>query len=157
VQCIPIDRNGNHAGGPDHGAFVAPGESWHPNLVSVGIELHCAGGVQRIGGQWRLVESGKAHGTPLPDADVIQDPVRAGRGWHKVTDAQYERLESLLADLDRALKPAPQGLLASSTHESPPSWGVGRGRIVGHVSLDAKNRSDPWPPTMQWLTSRSGR
>lgn len=153
VQLVPITRNANHAGGPQHGVFVAAdGTTYHPNSVSVGIELHCAGGVQRIGGAWRLVEDGQPTGEAIPDLDVILDPVRPGRGWHVVTEYQYQQLAALLLELEESgLSAAPKGVVARSTFETPQAWGLGTGRIVGHVSLDARNRSDPWPPTMDWI------
>lgn len=158
VQFVPIDRNGNHAGGPGHGLYVdsATGQSWHPNTVAVGIEVHCAGGVRQIGGAWRLVEGGIAHGPPLPDADVIPDPDRPGRGWHVITPYQYAQLDALLRDLDAQLRPVPSPMIfARSTGEAVPSWGIpSSSRIVGHVSLDPAHRSDPWPPGMAWLKVR---
>ena len=158
IQLAPITRNANHAGGPHHGVFVdAGGTQYHPNTCAVGIELHCAGGVQRIGGAWRLVEDGRPRGAPLPDLDVIPDPARPGRGWHKVTDYQYQQLDQLLHELEYdGLAKAPLGAVARSTYETPPAWGVGNGRIVGHVSLDARSRSDPWAPTMEWIRARRG-
>lgn len=156
VQLVSIAHNGNHAGGPEHGVFMdQSGRKYHPNTVAVGIELHRAGGVHLVSGQWRLVEDGKPHGLPIPSSEVIPDPARPSRGWHRVTDYQYERLESLLGDLERVLEPMPAGLVACSTVERVPDWGVPRNaRVVGHVTLDPQHRSDPWPPTMKWLVGR---
>lgn len=156
LQFVPINRNANHAGGPGHGVFVdGAGRTYHPNIATVGIEIHCAGGVRRVNGQWRLVEDGVAHGMVLPDADVIPDPQRAGRGVHRVTDYQYERLEALLHDLDQVQVPMPAGLVSKSMGEAVPSWAVPKSaRVVGHVSLDPEHRSDPWGPTMTWLRAR---
>lgn len=153
VQFVPIGMNANHAGGPTHGVFVdAQARTYHPNLVAVGIELHCAGGVVNQGGEWRLLEGGKATGAPIHDLDVTPDPARPGRGWHKVTDYQYAQLDTLLHELEYdGLAPAPTGLTAKSTFQTPSAWALGVGRIVGHCSLDFYSRSDPWPPTMEWL------
>jgi hypothetical protein len=154
VQLIPITSNGNHAGGPGHGSFVAGQQSWHPNLVSVGIEVHCAGAVQQIDGAWRLVEGGVPQGNPIPDDDVTPDPQRPGRGWHTVTDYQYEQLGALLDGLETVLGALPAGCVATSV-EAPPAYGVfPTGRRVGHVSLDAAHRGDPWPPTCDWVRAR---
>ena len=154
LQLGPITNNGNHAGGPGHGSFVAGGQTWHPNSVSVGIEVHCAGGVQQIDGAWRFVEDGAVHGAALPDEDVIPDPQRPGRGWHRVTDYQYEQLGALLDDLETVLNPLPDGCVAQS-EEQPPAYGIfPTGRRVGHVSLDAQHRADPWPPTCDWMRAR---
>lgn len=156
IQFVPINRNGNHAGGEGHGVFVdGKGRTYHPNLVTIGIELHNAGGVTRIDGKWRLVEGGKAHGMAIDDAHVIPDPRRPGHGWHRVTPQQYERLSALLADLEVVLAPMPPGTVAKSLAEPAPKWAeLQSARVVGHVSLDAARRSDPWPPTMEWLRNR---
>ena len=153
VQLASVLRNGNHAGGPQHGVFDhARATDVHPNLVAVGIELHCAGGVRRVNGEWMLVEDGKAHGAPLPETDVIPDPQRPGRGWHVVTDYQRERLTSLLADLEAVLWPMPKGLRVRSTNETPPTWAQYKSaRLVTHAFLDPAHRADPWPPTCKWL------
>jgi hypothetical protein len=154
VQLGPITNNGNHAGGPGHGSFVAGQQSWHPNTVSVGIELHCAGSVRQIDGEWRLVEDGAAHGAAIPDEDVIQDPQRPGRGWHTVTDYQYEQLGALLDGLETVLDALPEGCVARSI-EQPQAYGIfPTGRRVGHVSLHAERRGDPWPPTCDWMRAR---
>lgn len=170
IQLIPITRNANHAGGPPgHGVFRTEspkgtppiahcGRDLHPNLVSVGIELHCAGGVRRIDGAWRLVEDGKAHGAPLPDADVTSDPQRPGRGWHHVTDYQRERFAALLGDLEDVLLPVPAGTVKVAFGETPPAYAVLPGaRIATHAELDPKNRADPWPPLCDWLRARASR
>ena len=155
LQLVPITRNANHAGGPGHGNFVANGQSWHPNLVSVGIELHSAGLVRRVNGQWRLVENGVPQGHAIPDSDVIPRPQSPDLGWHVVTEYQYEQLDALLTGLESVLNPLPAGCVAQSI-EQPPAYGVfPTGRIVGHVSLTAARRGDPWPPTCDWLRART--
>jgi hypothetical protein len=156
IQSVSILRNANHAGGKGHGVFFdASGKTYHPNLVSIGVEFHCAGGVRRIGGQWRFFEDGAVHGKPLPDAEVTQDPKRPDRGWHNLTDYQREQWVKLTADLEPVLAPIPKGLGSKSLVEAAPTWAVmplGQ-RVAGHVSLDAARRADPWPPTMAWLRS----
>jgi hypothetical protein len=153
IQLVPIDRNGNHAGGNGTGSYVAGAQTWHPNSCSIGIEVHCAGVVQRIGGSWHLMEHGVSQGV-VPDADVIPDPAHANRGWHTVTDYQYQQLDLLLNALETVLNPLPAGCVARSI-TPPPAWGVfPNGRIVGHVSLKSPDKSDPWPPTCDWLRSR---
>jgi N-acetylmuramoyl-L-alanine amidase len=154
VQLCPITQNANHAGGDGHGSFVSGEQSWHPNRVSVGIEVHCAGAVRQIGGSWRFFEEGAAHGLPIPDSEVIPDPARPGRGWHTVTDYQYQQLGALLDGLEAALDPLPPGCVAQSI-EAPPAYGIfPTGRLVGHVSLTAARRGDPWPPTCNWIRGR---
>jgi len=159
VQLVPIVRNGNHAGGPGHGVFRVPGRAdLHPNQVAVGIEVHCAGGVRRIGGAWRLVEGGTAHGAPLPDTDVIPDPQRPGRGWHVVTDYQREKLAALLDDLETVLAAVPPGAVKVAFGERPPSYAVLPGaRLATHAELDPMHRADPWPPLCAWLRERASR
>jgi hypothetical protein len=154
IQLVPINQNANHAGGEQSGSFVAGAQRWQPNHVAVGIELHCAGGLRQHNGRWRLFEKGVPTGAAIPDSDVIPDPQRPGRGWHIVTEYQHEQLNALLDGLEAALDPMPEGCIATSI-EAPPTWGVfPTGRIVGHVSLKASNRSDPWPPTCDWLRAR---
>ena len=156
VQLVPITLNANHAGGSGHGSFVAGQQSWHPNRVSVGIEIHCAGGLRQIDGAWRFVEDGVAQGEPIPDEDVIPDSQRPGRGWHTVTDYQYAKLSALLDALEEVLEAIPEGCVAQSL-EQPPSYGrFATGRLVGHVSLTAAHRADPWPPTCRWMRTRLG-
>lgn len=155
VQLVPITNNGNHAGGTGHGSFVAGQQTWHPNLVSVGIELHCAGILREVNGGWRLVEDGTPQGNAIPESDVIVDPNRSGVAYHKVTDYQYEQLGLLLDGLEAALGALPQGCVAQSI-EQPPAYGrFPTGRMVGHVSLDAAQRGDPWSATCDWMRSRA--
>lgn len=159
IQFVPVSRNGNHAGGKPppggHGWYVVDGKNIHPNLVAVGIEVHCAGGVRLLNGAWRLFEDGKAHGMVLPKEDVIEDPLHAGRGWHVVTDYQRDTLDRLLSDLEEVLQPMPASASTISTGEDVPQWGrVVAPRVVGHVTLDPTNRSDPWPNQMAFLRAR---
>lgn len=156
LQLVPVNRNGNHAGGPGHGVFRVPGRGdLHPNLVAVGIEVHCAGGVRHIDGQWRLVEDGKPRGAPLPDDEVTPDPHRPGRGWHQATDYQREQLGALLADLEAVLAPVPAGTTKVALGETPPAYAVIPGaRHATHCELDPVHRADPWPPLCDWLRSR---
>lgn len=152
LQLVPITRNGNHAGGPGHGVYVdGGGGRYHPNVLAVGIEFHCAGGQLRlVNNEWRFVEDGKMHGAPIDAADVEINPARPFSGWHLLTPYQQDVRARLHAALDAAMRPMPEGLRAVSTGEAVPSWGVPRStRFVGHVSLDPTHRSDPWPPGMR--------
>lgn len=157
LQFCPITRNANHMGGPGHGVFdTASASGIHPNLVATGIELHCAGGVRLVAGEWRLVEGGIAHGKPLPARDVIPDPHRPGRGWHVVTDYQRAQLELLLHDLEAVLAPMPAGARTRAFGEVPPAVAVmPTARVVTHWQMDPVHRGDPWQPTCEWLRSRS--
>lgn len=155
MQAVSIGRNAEHAGGPFHGVFVdAKGRAFHPNDVAIGIEMNCAGGVQKIDGAWRFVENRQASGLPIPDFEVVPDPARPGRGWHRITDYQYQKLGEIIDALELVMNKPPIGLVARSPSQTPSAWAVGNGNIVGHCSLDFKDRSDPWPPTMTWLRDR---
>ncbi len=154
AQFVSIGRNGNHAGGAGHGVFRdTSGHDWHPNLLAIGIEFHCAGGMLRlINNEWRFVEDGKIHGAPIPASEVEADPARPGRGWHTLTDYQKMIRDWLHQDLDKAMRTMPLGLRAVSTGDAVPEWGVPRWtRFVGHVSLDPTHRADPWPNGMRVL------
>jgi N-acetyl-anhydromuramyl-L-alanine amidase AmpD len=157
LQLVPVTRNGNHAGGPGHGVFDCLGtKGIHPNLVTVGIELHCAGGVRQLGGVWRFVEDGTAHGAPIPDAEVIPDPQRPGRGWHIVSDYQKAQLSQLLADLELTLARLPVGAVTRAFGETPDTFTVmPTARVVTHAQLDPEHRADPWHPTCDWLAARA--
>jgi hypothetical protein len=85
----------------------------------------------QVNGSWHLVEDGVAKGNPIPDDDFIPDPQRPGRGWHKVTDYQYEQLGALLDGLETVLDPLPEGCVAQSLSgpdggqpEPTPDWGT---------------------------------
>lgn len=153
VQLVPVTRNANHAGGPGHGVYRAPGMAdMHPNSVAIGIELHCAGGVRRIDGAWRLVENSIPTGRPLPDAEVTPDPQRPGRGWHVPTGYQRQKLDALLTELDLVLQPPPAGVRKVAIGEEPPMYAVLPGaRLATHCELDPRHRADPWPPLSAWL------
>lgn len=156
VQMVPISHNANHAGGPRHGWFVdAKGNQWHPNELSVGIEIHCAGRVRK-NSFWRCVDGSTLTGAAIPASDVISDPEHPGYGWHCVTDWQYQQLEALITALFGVMAPVPTGLHAVSPSQTPAPWAVLAGRVCGHCSLDFAEREDPHQPTMQWLRALYG-
>jgi len=151
VQFAPITRNANHAGGPTHGNWRTPsGALVHPNTMSVGIELDCAG-------KLKLDSDGRAHypadGWLIPKGDVDW----SGRmPWHAVTGYQMENLRRLLLDLRAVLKPLESGWTVSPSGSyrdngvSP--WADPYGpHVVGHVSLDPVNKTDPGPQVMRAL------
>lgn len=157
LQLVPVTHNGNHAGGPGHGVYRTHGRGdLHPNVVTVGIEVHCAGGVRLVAGQWRLVEDGQPRGAQLFASDVTPDPLRPGRGWHHVTDYQRERLDVLLTDLEAVLAPVPEGTVKVAFGERPPAYAALPGaRLATHAELDPVHRADPWPELSAWLRARS--
>lgn len=156
VQLVPINRNANHAGGDHHGWIIEGGKRWHPNEASVGIELHCAGRVELNHlGCWYSIEDGTS-GKPIPASDVIPDPDRPGRGWHCVTEWQYQTLEALITALLATMR-APHGVIEGrSPWQTPAPWAVGSGRVLGHCSLDFLEREDPHQPTMQRIRALYG-
>lgn len=149
VQFAPITRNANHAGGKTHGWWKTATGQIHPNTAAVGIELDCAGRLkQRADGTPYHPDTGKA----IPLADVYWDS--KGRPWHKVTEPQLYTLRKLIDDLKVALKPmdakvAPSGDYRKNgvAHYAPANnpW------LVGHVTLDPVNKTDPGPQVMEWL------
>lgn len=161
VQFCSITRNGNHAGGPTHGWYrTAKGSLIHPNTIAVGIELDCAGRLYKDGlGRWRCGEyvNGKLafNGSPIASTDVYVD--KQGHGWHLLTEYQKTTLGALLRDL-RACMPqwpnyeiAPNGTYLGN---GVPWAQVGAPytEVVGHVTLDPNNKTDPGPQTMAWIT-----
>jgi hypothetical protein len=146
LQTCPINRNANHAGGPQHGVYQdKTGKQYHPNLVSVGIETHNAGMLHLIGGLWRFVEDGKIHGAPFAVEDVELDPSVPGRAYHKPTQYQLDTFDALVRALNWAMPPMPDGVVVRSLYERPAAWAApASARLVGHTDLDARNRSDPW-------------
>jgi hypothetical protein len=145
LEQVPINRNANHMGGPGHGVFrVGGGIDLHPNQCAVGIEVHCAGGVVRLGDAWWLVEGKVAHGSAIPDADVVPDPKRPGRGWHVVTDYQRRVLGELLDGLEPVLAPVPAGWVKVAFGETPPAYAMLPGcRVATHAELDPVHRGGP--------------
>jgi len=155
-QLVPITRNGQHAGGsPNHGWFVVAGKLTHPNSVSVGIEVHCAGPVRLVGGQWWYGEGRpwKAQGRALPAPDVTPDPLRPGRGWHRPSSYQLEVLQRLHADLDAVMRPAPAYTIRPNGEAPAYARTAPSARVVGHCTLDPDRKSDPGPEIMAAVQS----
>jgi hypothetical protein len=159
IQLVSIRRNANHAGGPSHGVWRRGGFSdQHPNLCSIGIELHLAGGVRQLDGGWRLWEDGRPVGALIPAAEVRPDPARAGRGWHLPSAYQLAVLGRLLDDLESVLAPVPRDAWPASSGELAPAYARGLGpRVTTHATLDPARRADPWPPVCEWLRARQQR
>ena len=92
---------------------------------------------------------------PIPEADVVADPQRPGRGWHVVTDYQRAQLGALLDDLESILAPLPVGTTTQAFGEVPAPYSVmPTARVVTHAQLDPVHRADPWPPLCDWLRRR---
>lgn len=156
TQFIPINRNGNHAGGPIHGNWEVAGKVVHPNTVSIGIEIENGGylGKRKVGG-WTHPDTGKI----LADEDVFIDP--RGIGWQRHTPASVATLEHLVDALDLALSVVPPTarLIPDGNYKdnqadgfavvAPPEW------LVGHVTLDPVNKTDPGWQGMAWVKLRA--
>ena len=164
VQFVDVGRNANHAGGLVHGWFTAGGERYHPNAVSVGIEVHNAGEVRLVAGQWRMgyyQHGWHPHGAPLDPADVVVDERRRkDRGCHRPTDWQLAEVARLLAALaEGPMVTAPDGWGVVGTAPVKP-WALRNDRypyaLVGHHTLDAAGRSDPHAYLSWWAAERFG-
>lgn len=171
-QLADVGVNGNHAGGkPAHGWIAVGGKMLHPNRVTVGIEVHCAGRlILDSAGRWRrwTREAGRTvpTGAPIPAADVEPDPVHKDRGWHLPTPYQLVELEALLRALGECpvMVPAPaasQWRVAPSGPEHMPTWApsvvIGGRPVLGHVTLDPARKSDPGLVLSRWLAGIADR
>lgn len=153
VQFVPIVRNGNHAGGPIHGNFkLNTGALVHPNLWTVGIELDAGGLCRRVGNTVVHPDTKRV----LASNEVYWGS--SGKPWHVVTDYQLNVLDTLLRDLKAALKPMDSGVTIApdgSYAENGVPWAAPwRNDIVGHVTLDPVNKTDPGEQVIQWLKNR---
>lgn len=156
TQLVSITRNANHAGGPGHGWIASGRRQYHPNLVSVGIEVHSAGRVDLVDGQWRtLGRDGLPVGRPIPYAEVEVDRRRTSRGVQRPTPAQVDAVDTLLRELTEVLDPAPEGTLRADRLVHP-MYSLGRARlpIFTHRELDPDRRSDPSEPLIEALRLR---
>lgn len=160
IQFASITRNSNHAGGNggSHGWYrTAAGALVHPNTVAVGIEVHNAGRLYKDPqGRWRCGEYQDSKlvysGAPLPMADVYLDT--RGHGWHLPTAFQLDMLEQLLSDLQACyppnftLKIQPNGGYVAN---GSPWAEFAESKVVGHVTLDPLNKTDPGPHVCGWI------
>lgn len=149
VQFVPINRNGNHAGGITHGWWQVMGSGKvHPNTISIGIEIDAGGKLRKLPTGVVIHPDTKR---VVKDPDIYWDT--EGKPWHRVTDYQLAILQELIRDLRSTLSffnfgnyIIPSGdykdngaLLAKSTK----NW------LVGHWTLDPYNKSDPGPQVME--------
>jgi N-acetylmuramoyl-L-alanine amidase len=166
VQMIPFTRNANHAGGyPGHGWYLAnnaPARAAgaplvHPNTIAVGIELDCAGYLGRpVNSAGRQVWLHPDTKREIAASDVDVD--EQGRGWHKVTQYQYDTLGNLIDELRAGMRLPRPGLTISPNGtyaDNGVKWAdVGaRVSVVGHVTLDPLQKTDPGPFVMGWLAA----
>lgn len=155
VQMVPIIRNANHAGGTPHGWWfdAHTGSRIHPNTLAIGVELHSAGRLRWKTGDARtaqLIEDHKVLGEFGLNEIYVDE---RDRPWHLVTEAQLEALEGLLWNTRTYLanigtiRPQPNEAYTAATAYAKPF----ASSLVGHVSLDTVNRSDPGPQVMAFL------
>ena len=147
IQFMPIVRNGNHAGGSNgHGWFKSASGRMHPNAISVGIELEAAGKLKWNGTRWIHPDTGKA----IPFDEVF----RLGKqGFQTITPYQVEQLKDLVLALKACLLPLPAGTevvpFGSYAENGVASWARAASPVVvGHVTLDPTNKTDPGPQGM---------
>lgn len=191
VQSCSIYLNANHAGGgvdpktrgarphgwirhvldEDSQAKPTAGKPhlYHPNRVAVGIEVHCAGQLVKVAGQYRTVDraTGKPFGAPIPAIDV--DVGIGGRCWHRPTPWQVSTLHRLLDDLavvmsSRATNNAEN--LRANPNGDVPKWvrdvralsrvvaKCKQPPVFGHVDLDPTRKTDPGPELVRQLVMR---
>lgn len=166
VQMIPITSNANHAGGPTkngtaiHGWWVTPdGHFVHPNIVAVGIEVHAAGMLYWKKGSTDVaeyVEDRKVRAEfSRSKGDVYVDSLN--RPWHAITAYQLDSLGQLLRDLCPSLKastlvPKADAAFIKDRTRWDTSYAVpAANTLVGHVSLDPINKTDPGPQLMTFI------
>lgn len=148
IQFAPIYKNANHAGGTNPGSIGG----MHPNVCSVGVELDNAGRLTLRNGKWVHADTG----TVMATESVYVD--KKGKGWEKVTPYQKEQLNRLWLALKPTLKQWP----ASAVVQPNGSY-VGNGvahfasavatSLVGHVSINPINKTDPGPEVMELINS----
>jgi len=168
TQFAHINCNANHAGGKSHGWYAPmPGQAigstyestYHPNLVTVGIELSNAGRLQKVNGKYIHPDTRRE----LPASDVYESD---GAPWHMPTEWQMQALEWLIGKIElqmhaETMWPLPfdptvtrvepnGGYLANGV-----PWAKMPGVFaVGHVTLDPTNKTDPGPYVIRWLKER---
>lgn len=161
VQMVSILRNANHAGGNPHGWWVdehREGIRVHPNTIAVGIEVHSAGRLEWLSKDRAVFQ--EDHKT-LGEFSVATGEVHVdelGRPWHKLTEYQLETLEALLVALKPVLgdigtlQPQANAAYVKDRSKWDTSYAVpAASSLVGHVSLDVINRSDPGPQGMAFI------
>ena len=150
VQFAPIHRNANHAGGPNCGSIGG----LHPNTVSVGVELDAGGRLKKDDKGWYYADGVKKY--YYAPEDVFIDS--KGKGWAKVTEYQMQMLRKLWEALKPTLKPYVAGT-AVKPNADYAKCGVAHfaaaatPMLVGHVSMNPINKSDPGPQVMAEINS----
>jgi hypothetical protein len=154
VQFVSHRRNSNHAGGNTHGNWYINGKLFHPNSISIGIEIDAGGKLYKnIIGNWIHADTRKI----VDPVDVYVD--KWGNGWHRVTQYQLDELIKLINWLSINVI---IGLLTKDTilpngsytgnRVSPWAESNKYNFLVGHVTLDPTNKTDPGPQVMEILS-----
>jgi hypothetical protein len=177
-QLASVFRNANHAGaGVDANGKARPHgwltverqvgvepQLYHPNRVSVGIEVHCPGRVIRTGGHWRMIDgSGKVTGAPV-DASRVTETAR-GEGWGAPTAYQLRMTSLLLDELGSFLPAPPVGRVGVRPNGEPKLWAQETRRLAqpldrrglpvfGHVDFDPRRKGDPGPDLIRLIALR---
>lgn len=158
VQMVQVDRNANHAGGKYRGSWERGRglSAHHPNLVSVGIEIHAAGRLEWYApaGAGVYKDKGKVLAA-FRDNELYVDELK--RPWHAVTPWQLKTLAHLLRDLRQVMKPmtaTPKPFVPYD--QSGGKWDTSYAKptsrfLVGHASLSPNNKSDPGPQVMKFI------
>lgn len=134
----------------------------HPNTIAIGIELDCAGYLGRpVGDGVRVVSRRWIHpDTKREVAACDVDVDERGIGWHKVTSYQLDTLAALIDAVRPTMKPVRPGLRVSPNgtyKDNGVSWAsTQQADVVGHVTLDPTNKTDPGPFVMDWIRARYG-
>jgi hypothetical protein len=92
----------------------------------------------------------------IPVEDVYID--EKGRGWHKVTQYQMDMLKKLWTALKPCLRAWPATAVVQANGDYTKN-GVGHfataasPALIGHVSLNPLNKSDPGPQVMKEINT----
>jgi N-acetylmuramoyl-L-alanine amidase-like protein len=161
TQMVSVLRNANHAGGNPHGWWVEEhreGIHVHPNTIAVGIEVHAAGRLEWLTKDRAVFQ--EDHKT-LGEFSVSAGEVHVddlGRPWHKLTEYQLETLEAVLLALKPVLhdigtlQPLANAAYVKNRSKWDTSYAVATASsLVGHVTLDTINRSDPGSQGMTFI------
>jgi hypothetical protein len=154
VQFISINRNANHAGGQTHGWFQNKSnlkDVYHPNLISIGIEIDNAGYLVTrpnnvSGNRYFHMDTN----TEIKRTDVFVDDY--DKAWHKLTQYQFDMLHKLLDTLssvvnkfDSSIQVVPNGTYEGNQAVWAKQFNPW---LVGHATLDPRNKTDPGTEVM---------
>jgi len=142
-QSISFRRAAWHAGSASAAKAEIDGKLVPLNLCSIGIEVINAGEVRKVGGVWRAWpfagNDDRGPGPEIPDTQVV---TLGPRHYHGYTSAQRMTCRRLW-DAIRAAYPR---VTRSVTLVHPDGKrDTMRGDVIGHVDVDPRRKSDPYP------------